>query len=445
MATEDGRTWARALGAWQPAAGYRVFRRLLGALWAAAAVRFVANGWVAEQYLDPDVHFPWIDGLTVPSPTVMYALFAVQAVAGLLVAADRWPRRAAAAWWVAFVWVELLDRTWYLNHYVLLSVLGALVVAVPVRAHGGARWVPAWGLALLKAQVALVYLWAGLAKLNADWLVRGEPLHTWLASRMDWPVVGPWLARPELAVGMSWGGMLYDLAVPFLLLLPRTRPVAYGLVVGFHVVTGLLFPIGVFPWVMVLASTLFLPADWPVRHRGTARAVDPPPPHRLSGAGLAGVVLVGVLMAGMPVRHVLYGPDVNWTEQGFRLSWRVLLIEKTGFVTFTAEERTTGRRWTVEPRDDLTPVQHQQMRTQPDLIAQYARHIARGFAARGHDVAVYADAWAALNGRPTQRLIRPDVDLTQPWWDRHQQGWIVPRGQQLLRDAARAESPSPAR
>lgn len=417
------------LGGWEPGSGFRLFRRLLGALWAVAAVRFVANGWVQEQYLAPTHHFPWFDGLEVPPAPVMYGLFAVQGAMGLLVALDRAPRVAAAVWTLAFGYVELLDRTWYLNHYVLLTLLGATVAVVPLK---DGAWVPRWGLWALRIEVGLVYLWAGLCKLNGDWLLRGEPLHTWLGSRVDLPIVGPWLAERWVAVGMGWGGMLYDLSIPFLLLASRTRPVAYGLVVFFHVVTGLLFPIGVFPWLMVLASTLFLPADWPDRVRGVA--VGPAPEGRpMSASGLWLWVVMMAFLALFPGRFILYGPDVNWTEEGFRLAWRVLLIEKTGFVELRVVDRATGQTWWVQPRDDLTPVQHQQMRTQPDLIAQYARQVARRFAEEGHDVAVYAESWASLNGSPTQRLVAPEVDLTLPWAERRRLGWIVPRGQRRMR------------
>ena len=33
---------------------------------------------------------------------------------------------------------------------------------------------------LVRAQVGIVYVFVGLAKLNADWLLHGDPLRMWL-------------------------------------------------------------------------------------------------------------------------------------------------------------------------------------------------------------------------------------------------------------------------
>ena len=47
--------------------------------------------------------------------------------------------------------------------------------------------VPIWVVWLLRFQVGMVYFFSGLAKVNGDWLLRGEPLATWLPARADLP------------------------------------------------------------------------------------------------------------------------------------------------------------------------------------------------------------------------------------------------------------------
>ena len=240
----DGDELRAHLGANVDGAGLVAFRVFMGLLWVVAAVRFVAWGWVDELLLRPVWHFAWVDFAVVPPAPVTYGLFAVQVLAGLCVAAGVLYRPAVAAFLLAFGYVELLDVTLYLNHYVLVTILAATMLVC--RLHRTSREPqPAWGLWLLRIEVGLVYVWAGICKLNGDWLLRGEPLHTWLRGRTDLPVVGPWLAMPETAFVMSWGGAAYDLLIPVLLLAARTRPVAYLLVVGFHLVTWWLFPIGI--------------------------------------------------------------------------------------------------------------------------------------------------------------------------------------------------------
>ncbi len=64
------------------------------------------------------------------------------------------------------------------------------------------------------------------------------------------------------------------------------------------------------------------------------------------------------------------------------------------------------------------------VKADPELIRQAALIVADGFRRRGHQVAVYADAVASMNGRPSQALVNADVDLTEPLPD----NWITPLG-----------------
>lgn len=417
-----------ALSAPVDPAGLIVFRVGFGLLAALSALRVMALGWVEALYVTPTTNFPWIPGFTTPSPTVLYGLFWAQVLAGLGLVWGRAPRLCLAAWLLSFGFIELLDKSLYLNHYVLFTLLGLWMMLIPLerlRLSGGAA-LPAWGLVLLRAQVVTVYLWAGLAKLNADWLLRGEPLTTWLEARAQLPVFGPLLAHDVTALGMSWAGAAYDLSVPWLLLHPRTRPLGVVLVVGFHSAVGLLFPIGVFPALMILSSTLLWSPSWPRRWLGawTPPSPAPPPWPWPKTAALFAVILLLTLFPG---RGLLRGEDVAWTERGHRLAWRVMLIEKTGLVELRVVERSTGRLWRVSPAEGLTALQHKQLRTQPDLIRDYALQLKAQHAAAGRDVAVFAEAWVSLNGRPSQRLLRNDLDLTQPLGALDEAGWILPR------------------
>ena len=168
------RAW---LGQREDDAGLVIFRVLFGLLAAGAALRFVAKGWVEALLAAPPVHLPWVRGLETPPNTMLYLLFAAQVIGGLLVAQGRATRAGLGLWLAAFIYVELLDKTLYLNHYVFLTLVGATLWALPWgpggRMAGGA---PRWARALLRLEVGLVWLWAGLAKLNADWLLRGWPL-----------------------------------------------------------------------------------------------------------------------------------------------------------------------------------------------------------------------------------------------------------------------------
>src|SRR5215213_6169254 len=75
--------------------------------------------------------------------------------------------------------------------------------------------VPAWTLEILRFQILVVYFFAGLAKLNHDWLWEAQPLRIWFAARNDLPVIGRWLDEPWVAYAASWSGAIYDLTIVF--------------------------------------------------------------------------------------------------------------------------------------------------------------------------------------------------------------------------------------
>lgn len=394
-----------------------MFRLLFGLLAALAAVRFVAMGWVETLLLAPMYHFAWFDWAVVPSAPILYGLFVAQVVGGLGLALTRWPRVFGTLWLASFVYVELLDKALYLNHYVLMSLVGATLL---LASHGPR--IGRWWLLLLRVEVGLVYFWAGVCKLNPDWLFRAEPLATWLGARVDLPWVGPILAAEPTAYAMAWSGCAFDLMVPFLLLSRRTRPVTWVVLAGFHAVLGVLFPIGVFPWLMVICATLFADPTWTSRWRGCEVEVRS---GRLSVVGTSAWFATVLLLSLWPGRWLLT-EDVAWTERGHRFSWRVLIVEKTGMVEYRIVH-PDGAVEMAYPRDVLTDVQLGQLQAQPDLIRQYAQYLGAG-----RDVAVYADAFASLHRRPVQRLIDPEVDLAAPV----EGEWILRRGCSAARSRA---------
>ncbi|MCG8416319.1 MAG: HTTM domain-containing protein [Proteobacteria bacterium] len=435
----------RWLNAPQDARGLAAFRILFGALMIFAVVRFWTNGWIHELYIAPSTHFTYLGFEWVrPWPAWgMYGHFGVMGAAALGLMIGAWTRISAAVFFLTFTYAELIEKAAYLNHYYLVSLLALLLIFVPA----GATWsvdawrrnppssvtVARWAYVLLRSQIAIVYLFAGLAKLNSDWLVRAEPLQTWLRSYGDLPLVGHVLGEPWVAYAMSWGGALFDLTIVGWLLLPRTRLVAYASSVFFHGTIWLLFPVGVFSWVMLISATLFFSPSWPRHLKRPGPSVATPddgaPRHHAVARPLVYIgVAYLVVQLLIPLRFTLYPGNVNWTEEGFRFSWRVMLIEKTGLVEY--EVRTgNGQRQVVYPRSELTPLQYQMMSNQPDMIHEYALQLARRFERDGRGtVRVHAHAWVALNGRPSQRIVRPDIDLAAEPRTLRASDWIVPLG-----------------
>ncbi len=425
------------------------FRVLFGLVLLASTVRFWANGWIERFYLEPTYHFTyWGFGWVQPLPAWgMYAAFAALAGLAVCITVGFCYRAAVAAFLVGFTYVELIDVAMYLNHYYLVSLLCLLMLFLPLHRTGSVdAWLrpslrrataPSWALWLLRAQVGVVYVFAGLAKLGEDWLLHAQPLNLWLSSRVDVPVVGPYLDAWPVAAAMSWGGFLFDTTIVLWLLWRPTRPYAFAVLLGFHVVVGWLFPIGMFPVIMVVAATVFLAPDWPLRLRDALRRRPSAPAHAaplsIAGWPKAAVVALVVLLAvqvAMPLRaHLLYDGDVLWHEQGMRWAWRVMVREKNGAVLYRVT-LPDGREQHVSPTRYLTRHQEREMTGQPDLILALAHHIHDDYAGRGiTPVQVRVDALSSLNGRAPAHLIDPNIDLCTVNDGLGPARWVMPRPQ----------------
>jgi hypothetical protein len=414
---------ARRLDAPVDGASLAVFRAGFGLLMSAAMIRALARGFVRTLYVEPAFHFTWAGfGWVRPWPGVgMYLHFAALAGLALGIATGIGYRLCATAFFLGFAFVELCDKTGYLNHYYLITLLAALLALGP-RARM-TNTVPGWYLLALRFQIGIVYVFAGLAKLNADWLLRAQPLRIWLAARADLPVIGPLVVPPAAAYAASWAGALFDLTIVPLLLIRRTRAAGFALVIGFHLFTWLLFPIGIFPWLMILSATLFFPADWPRSFCATA-AAPAAERSRTPRAVAAIVALHCAVQIAVPLWRQIAHPDAGWTWQGFNFAWKVMLAEKAGHVSLTVYDPRSGRERRVPVERYLTPMQAAALPQDPDMIRNLARHIAETERqAGGPALQVRADAVASLNGRPSAPLIDPTIDLAA---DELRPGWILP-------------------
>jgi vitamin K-dependent gamma-carboxylase len=426
------------------AASLAAFRIGFGMLLLVATLRSFYKGAIAQYFLVPTHFFKywgfaWVKAWPGPG---MYLHFALMALCALGVCLGYRYRPSVLGFGVLFAYAHLIDKTNYLNHYYLVVCVCALMACLPLaglwsldaRRDPALRreQLPSWMLWLLRAQFGLVYFFGGVAKLNADWLLRAEPLASWLGRSSDLPWIGALLEKPATAYAMSWAGAAFDLSIVALLCLRRTRPLAYAALVAFHLTTARLFSIGMFPYFMLCGALLFFEPSWPKtlvnrlsrrRALSAPSALPPPPPARVP---LWAVAFLGLQLL-LPLRHWLYPGNLCWTEQGFRFSWNVMLMEKNGAVDFRVVEPETGRVYRASPGDYFTPFQVAMMSPQPDMLLEAAQIVAADYRARGvKQPAVYADAFAALNGRPMQRLIDPDVDLSRETDGLSNKSWILP-------------------
>ncbi len=439
-----------ALGS-QPAsaASAAAFRVLFGLLGLVAVCRFAAKGWISDLYIEPAHHFTYSGFWWVqPWPAWgMYAHFALLGLASLGVALGYRYRLSIVAFFLLFTYAELIDKTTYLNHYYWVSLASLLMIFLPLHRTASldarrdpslrSETIPRWVVWALMAQVGVVYVFGGLAKLNPDWLFHAQPLRIWLHNSADVPLAGPLLRQAWVAYAMSWAGAVFDLTIVGWLLWRRSRPFAYAALVVFHVMTWLLFPIGMFPWIMIAGSLVFFRPDWPHRAAAFLRRCPAAPasvtsdapvsgPTWLSRAAIVALALFALVQIAMPLRHWAYPGNVRWNEEGYRFAWRVMLTEKTGHVRFRVTDVDTGEEWLAYPEAYLTALQAERMAYQPDMILATAHIIAEDAEEKGRSVEVRADSFVAFNGRQAARFVDPDVNLAGVEPGIGPKRWILP-------------------
>ncbi|QJW90014.1 HTTM domain-containing protein [Spirosoma taeanense] len=432
-----------------------VFRMIFGLMLLGSIIRFWSKGWIDELYIQPTFFFPFYGFEFIkPLGSYTYWLFAICAVAALLVALGWYYRLAAITLFLSFTYIELIDKSTYLNHYYFTSLVCLLLIVLPaqvyfsVDAYKGrvkpGHQVPAWTIDSLKLLITILYVYAGLAKLNSDWLFHALPLRIWLPAHNDLPLVGFLLNEEWVAFVFSWIGCLYDLSIPFLLWYAPTRLLAYVAVVLFHGLTALLFPIGMFPYIMIVTGLLFFSPDFhqrvlnrlaqwlalPQAFMESTRLSRYTPPTEFCILIL--LLFFFVVQLLLPFRYLLYPGELFWSEQGYRFSWRVMLMEKAGYAQFTVKD-DRGHQVVVNNSTFLTPLQEKMMATQPDMLLQYAHLLRNHYAQQGfHQPQVYVDSYVALNGRLGKPLVAPTINLARLEDSFAPKTWITPFDDEII-------------
>lgn len=439
------------LNEYRKAAPLAVFRIFFGILMLVSMFRFWANGWIEKLYLEPGFFFSYYGFEFVrPLGGWTYLFFIVCGLSALAIAIGYRYRLAMVVFFLSFTYIELMDKTTYLNHYYFVSILSFLLIFLPANAQFSVDafrnprrafgYVPRWTIDAIKLLLTIVYLYAGLAKLNSDWLIEAMPLKIWLPGRYDIPLLGSLFHREWVIYAFAWGGALYDLLIPFLLWNRSTRFPAFLLVIVFHVLTRVLFPIGMFPYIMIFSATIFFSDSiherflrWlggllriPAEVFSNSRELV----YSRAGKQLRTRVLAVFFGAQLliPFRYLAYSGELFWTEQGYRFSWRVMLMEKAGYAQFRIVHGEAGEKsFSVDNGDFLTAFQEKQMATQPDFILEYAHFLRDHYQKKGYrNIEVYVDSYVAMNGRPSSPYIDPTVNLAALKPSLKHKDWILP-------------------
>ncbi|PZD78503.1 HTTM domain-containing protein [Mesonia sp. K7] len=408
-----------------------VFRIFFGILITLEAWGAIASGWVRRTLVEPQQTFNFIgfDFLQIFVGPQMYIFYAVLGLFGVFVMLGYRYKFSMAMYTVMWTITYLLQKSSYNNHYYLLILICIFMLIVPAHRYFSldakrqpslkAISCPNWIYIFIILQLFIVYTYASVAKWYPDWL-DFSVAKMLMQSRADYWLVGDLLQQHWAHVIITYFGILFDLLVVPLLLWKPTRKPIFIFGIFFHLFNSIVFQIGIFPYLSLAFCLFFFPVK--TIHKNFLRRKPFYDKNEIIIPNykpyfIPFVVAWFIIQVTLPLRHWLIKGDVLWTEEGHRLSWRMMLRSKSGITSFRIVDKETGKETYVNRNDYLTNKQIRTVSTKPDCMWQFAQRLKKEYAEQGKAIEVYVNARVSVNQKPHQQLIDPKVDLAAAEWN----------------------------
>ncbi|WP_299782186.1 HTTM domain-containing protein [uncultured Formosa sp.] len=419
-----------------------VFRIIFGFLCFLETVGAIFTGWIKRSLVDPDFTFSFI-GLEWLQPLPgngMYYYYAVMGLLALCIMVGYKYRWSTILFTVLWAGSYFMQKASYNNHYYLLMLLSGLMALQPANKYFSMdadshpeierNSMPQWCSILFILQMFIVYTYGAINKIYPDWL-NTTVIANLMSAKASYMVVGEILQQKWLHYFLAYGGILFDGLIIPLLLIKRTRKMAFIASIFFHLFNSIIFQVGIFPY-LSLAFTLFFfepKRIYNIFFKNKKPFYDAGeiiiPKHKNAIVGIMSVYFVIQLI--LPIRHHFIKDNVLWTEEGHRLSWRMMLRSKRGHASYTIKNHTQNTTEKIRLKDYLSPKQRGLASSKPDVIWQFSQHLKAVYAAKGDSISVYVKARVSVNGKPAKELIKQDVDLANIEWSAWKHSdWILP-------------------
>ena len=421
--------------------GLVLFRAIFGLLISLEAFGAIATGWVRRVMVEPDFTFNFIgfDFLQGFIGNGMYFYFVVMGIFGLMVMLGY--KYRYAMFFYALLWsgVYFMQKTSYNNHYYLMVLLCWLMVFLPANKDFSldaklnpdfkSSALPQWGKWAIILQVGIVFIYGSIAKWYPDWLDGTAP-GLLLRSKKHYWLIGELLQEQWIHYIVAYFGIIFDLLIIPMLLWKRTRLLGFYLSLFFHLFNSIVFQVGIFPYMSIAFALFFFSSEalqkrfLPKKLLYTGGEIIIPKYNNI----LIGIFsLYFIFQIGIPLRHWTIQDDVLWTEEGHRLSWRMMLRTKGGTLAIHIEDKATGEKEVYDYNKILSKKQRRGVKTKPDLLWQLAQKIKALEKEKGNDVAVYINAKVSVNGGPYFPFTNPEVDIaSQEWKPFKHTNWLLP-------------------
>ena len=421
--------------------GLVLFRVVFGLLITIEAFGAIATGWVRRTLVEPPFTFNFIgfDFLQHLQGPGMYYYFGIMGFLGIFVMLGFKYRFSMIAYAVMWTCVYLMQKSSYNNHYYLMMLLCWIMTFLPanrwfsldvtINPETKSQSMPRWVLLILILQVWIVYTYASVAKFYPDWL-DASMAALLMEGRKHYWLIGDILQQNWVHWTIAYTGILFDLLIVPLILWKRTRLLGFIISIFFHLFNSIIFQIGIFPYMSIAFALFFFTPETlqkrflPKKKLYTGNEVIVPKYKNLL------VAIFGIYFAfqiGLPLRHWFFKDDVLWTEEGHRLSWRMMLRSKSGFLTVFVVDKAKGERERYNYSSLLGNKQQGSVATKPDIMWQLAQKIKTIEAEKGRDVAVFMDAKVRVNNGIYYPFTDPTIDLAaQEWQPFKHSEWILP-------------------
>ncbi|MFS4466651.1 HTTM domain-containing protein [Maribacter sp. 2210JD10-5] len=419
-----------------------IFRIFFGILVTLECWGAIITGWVKRNLVDPEYTFPFIDFERLePLPGMgMYFYFGLMGLTGICIALGYRYRISIVTFTVLWTGAYLMQKAAYNNHYYLLVLISLFMCIFPANKAKSLdvklgyvkeiHTMPGYVKWTIVFQLLIVYVYASVAKLYGDWLDFGM-IKILMSPKADYHLIGSLLQEPWLHKVIGTVGILFDLLIVPALLWKPTRKIAFIASIFFHLFNSIVFQIGIFPYLSLAFTVFFFPAETINKIFFKHRAAQME--HALVIPSYKNMVLVGfgiyfLIQLLLPIRHYFIKDEVLWTEEGHRMSWRMMLRSRYGKGTFKVINIKTKEEELVRPKDYLNKGQLRKVFSYPDFAWQFAQYLKKKYAEKGEDVAVYLkNSKISINGRPYKSFIDGKTNLADtPWKPLEHHEWILP-------------------
>lgn len=407
-----------------------VFRMFFGLLICLESWGAILTGWVRRVLVEPRFTFNFIgfDFLQYLQGPYMYVHFFIMGFFGVMVAIGYRYRFSIIAFTSFWLIAYLMQKSSYNNHYYLLVLISLMMCFFPAHRYRSVdvkkgyvteslsmpNWVNIWMI----TQLLIVYSFASIAKLYPDWL-NGSVAKLLMASRVNYWGVGDLLQQEWIHAVIAYFGILFDLLIVPLLLWKRTRTVAFIVSVFFHLFNSIIFQIGIFPYMSLAFTVFFFPAErirqlfLPKKEKFVALNTSVSRSAYLKPIKL---FMIGwlIIQIALPLRHHFIREDVLWTEEGHRMSWRMMLRAKSSSIQFYIKNEEVDFKRKLNLEAYLTRKQQGAL-TKPDVFWQFIQRVKERY--KGQDIELFANARVRVNNQDLRYLVDPEKELSQLKWD----------------------------